>query len=129
MRDKNFIILLLSLALRSLDRGDYGLGFFCSIEKAESPCRALVTLVDRNGERAQWARPVKNRCNLSYYTSHFSIRRTQSSHKSVRRTIWGNTFLSIYIQGIGSKKEKKNYPEQYFRRSILYYFAGKKKIC
>lgn len=29
---------------------DYGLGFFCSIEKAESPCRALVTLVDRNGE-------------------------------------------------------------------------------
>lgn len=49
MRDKRFINLLLSLALRSLDR-DYGLGFFCSIEKAESPCRTLVTLVDRNGQ-------------------------------------------------------------------------------
>jgi len=46
MRDKLYFMLLVLHFMQT----DYGLGFFCSIEKAESPCRTLVTLVDRNGE-------------------------------------------------------------------------------
>jgi len=43
MRDKLYFMLLVLHFMQT----DYGLGFFCSIEKAESPCRTLVTLVDR----------------------------------------------------------------------------------
>lgn len=46
MRDKLYFM---SLVLHFM-QPDYSLEFFCSIEKAESPCRALVTLVDRNAE-------------------------------------------------------------------------------
>lgn len=62
-------------------------------------------------------RPIKNRCDLSYYTSQFSICRTQSFRKSDRQTI---SSVRFYLCRRGSG----NGLNQYFRLD-LYYFGSK----
>lgn len=105
---------------------DYGLGFFCSIERAESPCRWSRQSIAM--ERVQQVKPVKNCCNLSYYTSHFSIRRMQSSHKSIRRTIWSIRFyLPTFKEQLKQKLFRTVFSSLFFvllcRKNLLRYIC------